>query len=632
MDIERYRSLFIGEMRELIDRVVGVLGAAERGSSPVDVDELFRCFHSMKSMSASMDAGDAAGLARAAEDLLQAARSEGTFSGEWSIIFQRTAERLDAMVDAFSSGAPAPDCQDLSGALRAAAAAAASGGRGEVASGGDAGVVREQRNMQPVLRIEVRLDPEARMPAARAYMVVRKLKELGRVAGSEPSERELKDPASRPESITVLLADEPPDYRIRSVLAGIPETELRSIASIGPHLVPSPGRGRKLPVRVMPELLDSLHELGGELFFLCRQFESLRPVSAGGAYDDALRTFRRTVKDLQQAITDARLVPLDLVTATMPIKVRELAAQLGKQARLEISGDSIGIDRAIAERLEAPLMHLLRNSIDHGIEYPGKRAEKGKPECGLIRIDFSRTDNGLRIEFSDDGGGIDVEAIRRVSLEKGIVTNTRARGMCREELLEMPFLPGFSTVAVPTDLSGRGVGLDVVRRTMGEVGGRVTVESEADRGSRFIMDMPASFMQMHALIVETGGGVWAVPIPQIREVAGSSGLSPAGMEDGLYMFGGEPIKVADLDTLLRLGSAQCSRGGLKPWIIMIEAQGRRLGLGVEGILGESQLVLRQLGAPLDMIRGLSSYSILPDGRPVLTLDLAFLAGREVLDK
>jgi len=308
----------------------------------------------------------------------------------------------------------------------------------------------------------------------------------------------------------------------------------------------------------------------------------------------------------------------------LPRLTRDLAGELGKKALFSLEGSRTLVDRDILERLEAPLMHLVRNALDHGLEPPEVRLGLGKPEQGRITLAARHVSGHLEVRLSDDGQGIDLDALRASVVRKGLAGADMAARLCRAELLEFLFLPGFTTAASLTQVSGRGVGLDVVKTMVQEVGGSVRVETEPGAGTTFVLRLPVSRSVIRALVMQAAGEAYALPLSRIGRVVLAEPQDIASIEGRQFLaLDGENIGLAPASQILGRPASPTSAPELP--VVILESDGARFGLAVDAFLGERDLVVLPLDPRLGKVPNVASASILDDGSPVLILDDADLA-------
>jgi two-component system sensor histidine kinase and response regulator WspE len=335
--------------------------------------------------------------------------------------------------------------------------------------------------------------------------------------------------------------------------------------------------------------------------------------------ENAIRRGEETSTQLYHEVLSSRMRPFSDATASLSRTVRDLARQLGKEARIEIVGESVPVDRDILARLDAPLNHMLRNALDHGVEMPDERRAQGKNPQSVLRVEARHHAGQLRIRVSDDGRGIDLDALRDRIVRRALATSEMAATMDRQELLEFLFLPGFSTAQKVTEISGRGVGLDVVQSTAREIGGVARIESELGRGTVFELDLPITLSVIRALLVDVAGETLAFPLARIdRVVQPDSGAITMVAGRSQFVLDGTSIGVVDAARVLLLGDAR--RVGEREHIVVLGSGEERYGFAVDALVGEEDLVVRALDPRLGKVAFLSAAAVRESGEPVLVVD------------
>jgi two-component system sensor histidine kinase and response regulator WspE len=349
-----------------------------------------------------------------------------------------------------------------------------------------------------------------------------------------------------------------------------------------------------------------------------------RCISALGETAEAFDDFARRSEDLagrlHHEVLSSRMRPLADGIRGFPRLVRDVSRRLGKQAQFEVVGENTGVDRDILEKLESPLNHLIRNALDHAIEPPEERAAAGKPEAGRIRLEARHRAGMLQIALSDDGRGIDPERLRAKVVERGLTAPDMARQLTGAELLEFLFLPGFSTKEAVTEISGRGVGLDVVQAMVRAVGGVVRVSSQVGQGTRFTLQLPISMSVIRALLVRIAGEPYAFPLNRIDRILT---LDPESIEslEGRQHFpmDGQPVGLVEARQVLDLPAAGSTPEALS--VVVASDRSHRFGVVVDEFLGERDLEVRPLDPRLGKVPNVNSASVLDDGWPVLIVDV-----------
>jgi two-component system chemotaxis sensor kinase CheA len=325
------------------------------------------------------------------------------------------------------------------------------------------------------------------------------------------------------------------------------------------------------------------------------------------------------VKSLQQRAMKLRMMPLELIADRFPRAVRDLARKRGKEIHFEIVGKEIELDRAILEELPDPLLHIFRNSIDHGIEPPEERVRKGKLPTGTVRLEATKERESVVIRVSDDGRGMDPAVIRRIALERGVITREAHESLTDDEALNLITVAGFSTAKEVTDVSGRGVGMDVVKSTIESLRGGVVIESVVGQGSTFTLKLPLTLAVVAVLLIEVGGERFALPVSYVEQILEVSA-------DDIQRSQGQELIARDgiLLPLVRLGRIlgcpqEVSR--TNPLVILCMMRGRLVGVAVDRMVGYREVVVKSLGKALKGVRGFAGVTILGDGSTVLILDI-----------
>jgi two-component system chemotaxis sensor kinase CheA len=377
---------------------------------------------------------------------------------------------------------------------------------------------------------------------------------------------------------------------------------------------------------VRTEILDGFLDAVGELILATariREVGRALPQAHRAALDEGVDRLHGIVKDLHDKVMTVRMTPLALVTERLPRAARDVARKLGKQVDIEVKGAEIELDRAILEELADPVLHLLRNAVDHGIEAPHLRLLAGKPAAGRLAVHARRERDRVIVEVSDDGKGMDPAKLRAAAVARGALARDQADALSDREALLLACLPGISTAETVTDVSGRGVGLDAVKRTVESVGGAIEIESAPGAGSRVTLRLPLTVAVQPVLLVRVADEVLGLPIAKVHGAAQVE-LSRLDRSRGapVLAYDGELVPVHALDRLLGLpGEAKDERA-----VVVAEGGEGRIGLAVDALLGQHEAVLKPLGTPLDAVPGLSAVTVLGNGRPVFILDVQRLLG------
>src|SRR6185437_7356329 len=382
------------------------------------------------------------------------------------------------------------------------------------------------------------------------------------------------------------------------------------------------GLGDSGSIRVSVEKIDELMNTVGELVITQAMLSQL-----GSHFDgpDAeklrggLAQLERNIRELQESVMRVRMLPISFVFSRFPRMVRDLAQRLGKQIELKLTGEQTELDKTVLEKIGDPLVHLVRNCLDHGIESPEVRTAAGKPAEGTVHLDASHRGGNIAVEVSDDGSGLDRGRILAKARARGLVGPNDS--LTDAEICELIFVPGFSTAEKTTDLSGRGVGMDVVRRNVKELNGKIEVKSEPGRGSRFVITLPLTLAIVDGQSVSVGSETYIVPLLSIVESMQlkATGVTRLSGHAEVVSFRGDYLPIIRLHELF--GVEPRSRALHEGLVVIAEGDGRRVGLFVDDLLGQQQVVIKSLEANYGHIEGVSGATILGDGSVALILDV-----------
>lgn len=326
------------------------------------------------------------------------------------------------------------------------------------------------------------------------------------------------------------------------------------------------------------------------------------------------------IANLHNLVMKSRLMPFETIANRFPRMVRDLSMQMGKEINFEIVGSEIELDRSILEKLGDPLVHLLRNCIDHGIESPAERKKYGKKSTGSIVLTASRVREEIQIAIEDDGKGIDVDKIRDIAINKGIVNKDLGEQMTTEDILMLITLPGFSTTTSVSQVSGRGVGMDIVKHTIESIGGHLSIQTTRSKGSRFLLKIPFTIAVIKVLLISLKARTYAIPIHQItKTIEVQHDRIMQSKEKFMITYEGKALPVHYLSSLLQITSETAPKRTAS--IIITEIRGTLQGIIVDHLIGQDEVVVKSLHKPLEKISGYSGVTILGDGSVVLILDL-----------
>jgi two-component system chemotaxis sensor kinase CheA len=564
---------FIVEAQEILDRLGEQLVSLEQ--TPKDAGQLnavFRGFHTLKGGAGFLGVQPMVELCHAAEETLGMARSgQAVLQAHHFDAAQQSLDYLQAMLDALSANEePAHAPATL------------------------------------IAQFDAKGAPPARPAANKAAPAP-----AAKTATDEITDDEF-------ESLLDELHGAAPSGA-KSLPAQAPSPEPR--IQPAPKPAPSPAKPAaeaELTVRVDTKRLDAIVNLIGELVLARNRLKTLRARIRDEELDRAVSTLDVATARLQSAVMRTRMQPVGKVFSRFPKVARDVARTLRKEVELELVGAETELDRNLVEALADPLVHLVRNAIDHGVEDPDLREASGKPRSGHVRLSAQQEGDYVSIEIQDDGAGIDPERLREKAREKGLIDHEAAARLSVEECLHLIFLPGFSTKAEVTDISGRGVGMDVVQSRIRELSGTIQIQSELGRGSRFMIRVPLTLAILPTLLVQAGEDVYALPLARVLEVLHAPQTS-LGWFDGRAVLDRRSHTLALVDLRRWLGVDVHNTPLLT--VVVLQAGEARFGLVVDQVRGREEVVIKPLPRALRGLPGYAGATLIGDGRMALILDV-----------
>ncbi len=622
MDLTQYAELFLAESREHLSACNQLLLEWERTpTNAAPVGGLFRAVHTVKGMAATMGYARVTDLAHRSENLLDLLRRGGKpATDELLQLLFRARDALEHAVELSVAGREeeidvVEVLADLDGA--AVALTGAGAGAGTAVTPAPAPVVEAPVTIGRLVQVTLRA--EAPIKGARALLVLKKAQALGPVHTVTPSESALEgDEFDGRFSFRIEGPAAPED--IERAVGGAGDVEHVVVGSEERRAAPAAGAAPAEPkshhVRVELRRLDGLMDLIGELVTVRGRLNELAAAARDPAMDDVAIQISRLSTELQAEIIQARMTPVWQVFDRFPRLVRDLARELGKQIAFQVEGKEIELDRAILDELGDPLLHLLRNAVDHGVELPAERRRRGKPPEGQIVLAAVRERASVAITVADDGRGIDRAKILERAKREGLV-EAHTEALSDDQLLRVLARPGFSTAEAVTSVSGRGVGIDVAVTRIRALGGTIEIRSEQGKGTAFVLRRPVTLAIVRALIAGVGGERYALPLTYVSETV------EFGVQATTTVEGREAIvlrdRVVPLVHLRRLLGVAGDAPRRCP-IIVLEMGERTSGIVVDGMLGQQEIVVKGFDAPQGTLPVFSGATIMGDGIPALILD------------
>ncbi|MFA0821600.1 MAG: chemotaxis protein CheW [Methanomethylovorans sp.] len=506
-----------------------------------------------------------------------------------------------------------------------------------------------RENGQEVLFIKVFLDQSCVLKAARSSMVLMALEKVGKVIKTKPSQKELEE-EKFDFSFIVIAATSEGMASIQQKVENISEVtkaEINLLFSRDETIDNNPAEhsDEKIldaankntiqqkknesvktgqSIRVNIERLDNLMNLVGELIINKIRLNQLATGIKSKDLEEALGTLDRLTNEIQTEVMESRMVPIDQIFSRFPRMIRDLAKSEGKQINLVIEGKEIELDRTVLDEIGDPLVHLLRNAVDHGLESPDDRARAGKSPEGLVRLAASRQRNTVLIEVQDDGKGMDPGKLREAVVRKNLMSKEEAAKLSDEEALNLIFLPGFSTNTVITDVSGRGVGMDVVKTKIESLGGNVSVKSIVGEGSTVTLQLPLTIAIIQSLMIKTAGETYAIPLNNVVRDVGIKAKDIKTIEgQEVILLRGEVLPLLRLDSLLDCHVEENNKENLI--VVVVEKMGNHFGFVVDELLGQQEVIIKSLDSKmLRSVKGFAGATILGDGTVCLILDIGTL--------
>ncbi|HYT04368.1 MAG TPA: chemotaxis protein CheA [Gemmatimonadales bacterium] len=636
MDLSQYAELFLAESREHLSACNQLLLEWERTpASPAPVGGLFRAVHTVKGMAATMGYARVTDLAHRAENLLDLLR-RGTepATDELLQLLFRARDALEQAVELSVVGREdeldvAEVVADLDrAAARAAGAAPPPSGRAAARVAPEVEALAPPPPSKAAGRlVQVTLRVEAPLKAGRALLVLKKAEALGTVSHVTPPAAafEAEDFDGRFSfRIESSRAAEQIERAVRA--AGevehvtIGADERRATPDVGGAAAAAGEVATSRHIRVDLRRLDGLMNLIGELVTARGRLNQLAAERRDPAIDDVAIQVSRLSSDLQAEIIQARMTPVWQVFDRFPRLVRDLARELGKQVAFRVEGKEIELDRAILDDLGDPLLHLLRNAVDHGIEPPAERRRRGKKAEGEIVLAAVRERASVAISVTDDGQGIERQKILERAQRDGVV-DAGTEALTDDQLLRVLARPGFSTAETVTSVSGRGVGIDVVLTRIRALGGSIDVRSEPGKGTTFVLRLPVTLAIVRALIAGVGKERYALPLTYVAETVefGTQATTTVEGREAIVLRD-RVVPLVHLRRLLGVAGEAPSRAP----VIVLEMGDRRAGVVVDGMLGQHEIVVKGFDAPHGTLPVFSGATIMGDGIPALILDVGGL--------
>ncbi len=680
-------KLFSEEAAEQLELLDSALVQLEGEPEPDLLQQIFRAAHTLKGSSATIGHKRMASLTHSMETVLDQVRQgkksptsemvDALLAGldALRVLTDEVRTRVESGVDIAPLIADLDAVLSVSDAPGATALAPAAGELllpGEIAA---ALAVAIEQGKSPFL-VEVAIAAACQLPSIRCYQLLQELDALAEVGFTRPDRATIESGGAEFELIAVVASTET-DEQLTAAISSISDVETARVrhlqgelpgpialsspaaaaapaASKGPRLAlvedesPSspaaaaaaaaPARKTTQSVRIDVERLDGLMNLVGELVIdrtrLQQIREQLSSVLKDANLNELTENFEETTShlarvtdELQDQIMRSRMLPVRSVLTRLPRLVRDVAAKCGKKVELITAGEETELDRSVIEEISDPLVHILRNAVDHGIESPEERRAAGKPETGIVSVTAWNQETYIYLSVKDDGKGIDTKALRRKAVERGLVSAEAAEAASDEAALQYIFIPGLSTAKAISDVSGRGVGMDIVRTNIERLNGQVRIKSTYGQGSEVTIQLPLTLATTKALMVTANDTVYALPLVSVTEALTES-------EADMHLVGGRrTLRLREkllpvIDLANALGDRRPRQLNRERFVVAARHSDRQVAFLVDRLLGEQDVVVKSLGDLIGNRKGLTGATILGDGSLGLIIDSASLVAEQ----
>lgn len=668
MDMNQYLDIFIEESKEHLQSMNQILLQMENTPDDINmVNEIFRIAHTLKGMSGTMGYQNIAHLTHEMENVLDIIRS-GKMKIQSSIIDmlfkcfdelenyvnlvestgsegENTSQELIQSLADLRDGKP----MEIKEAVEISSQAPISMENIQVSEYVHNIIMKATQQELNSYFVRITLDSKCMLKSARAYIIINSLEKIAEIVHSNPSIEDIEDERFDLsfELILVTKADLKILYKELNEISEIEKIDIVNLAE--GHSVEvqeastevvkltteeqtnetsskneeSKNKRNKTgkTVRVDIDRLDNLMNLVSELIIIKTRLEDIDDSGKGTGQNmhDAIEYLERITTSLHDAVMKVRMVPIERVFNRFPRMVRDLSRELGKDISLIMSGEETEVDRTVIDEIGDPLIHLIRNSIDHGIEDPESRLKSNKPINGTVKLIAYPDGNSVVIEVEDDGKGIDIEKVKAKGIEREIITLQQSQIMEDKDIIQLLFHPGFSTADKISDISGRGVGLDVVKTKIESLGGVVEVDTRAGKGSKFIIRLPLTLAIIQALLVNVGVEKYAVPLNTIKEITTIPSKEIRRVQNNeVVLYRGTTLPILRLANLLDVTSNTIDD---EEYVVVIVKKGdKTAGLVVDQLIGQQEIVIKSLGRFLSNIKAIAGATILGNGSVALIVD------------
>ncbi len=661
LDLNQYIDVFVEEAKEHLQNMNEALLELEKDTSNTSlINEIFRIAHTLKGMSGTMGFINMSNLTHEMENVLHGVRSNVVTLNEdiIDIIFE-CFDMLDYSINLIATNGQEKDddYKDLIHKLRSISDDSqmqenrdeSSHKKLEDINEYVLNILEEAKNKGLIsYKIDIILSTSCMLKAARAFIIFNNLESIGEIVYSNPSVEDIED-EKFDSKFSVVFISEFNSEKIKEELSSISEIDdfsinrldvdslMTNLQTIEENTEKSNKFKKELlkrnekdettnrtnmigkTVRVDIDRLDNLMNLVSELIIIKTRMDELSQSSNKENMAEAIEYLERITTSIHDAVMKVRMVPIERVFNRFPRMVRDLSKELEKEINLQMSGKDTEVDRTVIDEIGEPLIHIIRNSIDHGIETPEERIKRGKKKEGTIILKAYANGNSVIIEAEDDGKGLDGNEIKEKAIQKGVISKQEGELLSEEEAIALLFTPGFSTTEEVSDISGRGVGLDVVKSKIESISGSIEVDTKLYKGTKFTIRLPLTLAIIQALLIRLSNEIYAIPLSSITEIIKISKEEIKSIHDQeVILYRGKTIPIIELNRIVGVNDIEKS----DEYIAIIARKGeKQAALLVDGLIGQQEIVIKPLGKYLSNIKYLSGATILGDGNISLILDV-----------
>lgn len=683
LDFEQYIDMFLDESKDHLQNLNHILLDFEKDMENLEtINEIFRIMHTLKGMSATMGFEKIAGLTHKIENTLDEIRT-GKSKATPKIVDMlfKSLDALEGLVKGIEEDGKEKDI-DVEEIIRLLQEDTEDDKAVSVEEAEEEGlydtddmkylaetIEKAKSQGMDAFEVEVKLEATCVLKSARAFLIFRAIEENGEIIFARPSVEDIED-EKFDEGFKLITVTHVEREVLEASLKGISEIEtvivkdfeigmLSSVEvadkkvevteekpkeeskkeekvetkSTAPATAAKPKAEAKgnddeagqkkgktgKTVRVDIDRLDNLMNLVSELIIVKTRLEDHEISLQNPSLNDAVEYLERITTSLHDAVTKVRMVPIERVFNRFPRMVRDLSKELGKEIALTMKGEETEVDRTVIDEIGDPLIHLIRNSIDHGIETPEIRRNLGKSDIGNVVLAAYPDGNNVVIEVTDDGAGLNIDKIKKKAVEKGVISEEKANTIEDKDAAILIFAPGFSTADQVSDISGRGVGMDVVKTKIESLGGNVEIETERNAGSKFIIRLPLTLAILQALLVKVEEEKYAIPLNNIKEI-NDIRVEDIREVDGkrIILYRGNTLPLVSLKEVLDIGPFDSNREDVT--VVIVKKGDKELGVMVDGLIGQQEIVIKSLGKYLGGVTFIAGATILGNGSVALIID------------